>query len=136
MKQELEDSKRQQAIEKEQKQQLEQELQVKGRELASLALEAVKDKEKSHDEEYWEIFRNNFDLIHQHFFRNLRKQYPTLTTNDLRFCAYLRLNLSTKDIASLTGLSIRGVEGARYRLRKKLNLQEGTDLSTFLIDFK
>lgn len=136
MKRELEDSKRQHAIEKERKQQLEQELQEKGRDLATLAIEALNDKEKSNDEEYWEIFRNNFDLIHQHFFRNLRKKYPALTTNDLRFCAYLRLNLSTKDIASLTGLSVRGVEGARYRLRKKLNLQEGTDLSTFLIDFK
>ena len=55
---------------------------------------------------------------------------------DLRFCALLRLNLSTKDIAQMTNLTIRGVEAARYRLRKKLDIPDGTGLVDFLIDLK
>ena len=50
-------------------------------------------------QEFWDVFQNNFDLIHEKFFRNLRERYPSLTATDLRFCALLRLNLSTKDIA-------------------------------------
>ncbi|MBR1474053.1 MAG: hypothetical protein IJ613_00565 [Muribaculaceae bacterium] len=85
---------------------------------------------------FWEVYQNNFNLIHQNFFKRLKEQYPTLTPTDLRFCALLRLNLSTKDIAQFTGLSVRGVEGARYRLRKKLDLPEGANLIDFLIDFE
>lgn len=86
--------------------------------------------------EFWDVFQNNFDLIHEKFFRNLRERYPQLTATDLRFCALLRLNLSTKDIAQMTNLTIRGVEAARYRLRKKLDIPDGTGLVDFLIDLK
>lgn len=86
--------------------------------------------------EFWDIYQKNFDLIHDHFFRNLRERFPSLTASDLKFCALLRLNLSTKDIAKFTNLTIRGVEAARYRLRKKLGLSEKTSLIEFLIDFK
>lgn len=87
-------------------------------------------------QEFWDVFQNNFDLIHEKFFRNLRERYPSLTATDLRFCTLLRLNLSTKDIAQMTNLTIRGVEAARYRLRKKLNIPDGTGLVDFLIDLK
>ena len=87
-------------------------------------------------QEFWDVFQNNFDLIHEKFFRNLRERYPSLTATDLRFCALLRLNLSTKDIAQMTNLTIRGVEAARYRLRKKLDIPDGTGLVDFLIDLK
>ena len=88
------------------------------------------------DSKFWEIYQNNFDLIHEHFFRNLRERYPKLTSSDLKFCALLRLNLSNKDIAKFTNLTIRGVETARYRIRKKLELSEKESLVEFLIDFK
>ncbi len=101
-----------------------------------MAMDAMKSKDVKPDDEYWKLFQENFDLIHKQFFRHLREKYPSLTSTDLKFCAYLRLNLSTKDIANMSGLSIRGVEGARYRLRKKLDLKEGDDLAAFLIDFK
>ena len=81
-------------------------------------------------QEFWDVFQNNFDLIHEKFFRNLRERYPSLTATDLR------LNLSTKDIAQMTNLTIRGVEAARYRLRKKLDIPDGTGLVDFLIDLK
>ncbi len=136
IKQELELAKRQQIIEEQHKLLLEQQLQDKGREIASMAMDAMKSKDVKPDDEYWKLFQENFDLIHKQFFRHLREKYPSLTSTDLKFCAYLRLNLSTKDIANMSGLSIRGVEGARYRLRKKLNLKEGDDLAAFLIDFK
>ncbi len=63
-------------------------------------------------------------------------RYPSLTPVDLRFCALLRLNLSTKDIAKFTSLTVRGVETARYRLRKKLDIKDKESLVQFLIDFK
>lgn len=87
------------------------------------------------DKEFWAIFQNNFDLIHEHFFRNLRKEYPQLTSSDLKFCALLRLNMSTKDIAKFTNMSVRGVETARYRLRKRMNIPTETSIVKFLIDF-
>ncbi len=92
------------------------------------------ESENTNSREFWSVFERNFDLIHEHFFRNLRSRYPTLTPGDLKFCALLRLNLSTKEIASFTNLTIRGVETARYRLRRKLDLPEGASLVRFLID--
>lgn len=87
-------------------------------------------------EDDWAIFQSNFDRIHENFFRHLRANYPDLTSTDLRFCAYLRLNLATKDIANLMNISIKGVEAGRYRLRKKLNIPSEKSLTDFMIDFK
>lgn len=84
---------------------------------------------------FWDTFEKNFDLIHEHFFRNLRQVYPSLTPSDLKFCALLRMNMSTKEISRFTNLSVRGVETARYRLRKKFSLPPETTLVQFLIDF-
>lgn len=84
---------------------------------------------------FWDVFEKNFDLIHEHFFRNLRKAYPSLTSADMKFCALLRMNMSTKEISRFTNLSVRGVETARYRLRKKFGLNSEQSLVQFLIDF-
>lgn len=84
----------------------------------------------------WEIFQTNFDRIHENFFRNLHATYPELTSNDLRFCAYFRLNLPTKDIAQLMNISPKGVEVARYRIRKKIDIPSEKNISEFLIEFK
>lgn len=88
------------------------------------------------DEENWNMFQANFDRIHENFFRNLKQQYPDLTSGDLRFCALLRLNLPTKEIAKLLNISVRGVDAARYRLRKKFNLSQEDSLTDFMINFK
>ena len=98
--------------------------------------ELITTAEGEDSEEVWNIFQQNFDLIHQNFFRNLRTKYPDLTATDLKFCALLRLNLNTKEIAKNTNLTIRGVEGARYRLRKKLGIKNDQSLTAFLIDLK
>ncbi len=85
--------------------------------------------------DFWDIYQKNFDLIHENFFKNLRSAYPNLSAGDLRLCAFLRLNMPTKDIAQVTNVSIRGVETARSRLRKKLGIDARTNLVNFLIDF-
>ena len=105
-----------------------------GRRNMELVLKHINDN--IDDEESWKLFQQNFDLIHHKFFRILRERYPQLTSTDLRFCALLRLNLSTKDIAQMTNLTVRGVETARYRLRKRIDIPDGVNLVDFLIDLK
>ena len=80
----------------------------------------------------WEQFSEYFDKSNNDFLRKLKENYPTLTAADLKLCAYLRLNLSTKAIADLLNLSIRGVESSRYRLRKKLSLANEVSLFDFV----
>jgi len=87
-------------------------------------------------EDDWAIFQTNFDRIHENFFRNLHISFPELTSNDLRFCAYLRLNLTSKDIAHLMNISLKGVELARYRIRKKIGIPSTKSLTEFMIEFK
>ena len=93
-------------------------------------------KSDSSDLDFWKILQGNFDLIHNNYFVRLRKKYPSLTSVDLRFCMLLRLNMNTKDIARMTNLSVRGVETARYRLRRKIGLGSKESLKQFLIDFE
>ncbi len=90
------------------------------------------DKELDHNEE-WEQFAVHFDSVHTNYLKKLKEQYPALSTSDLKLAAYLRLNLSTKEIAQLMNISIRGVETSRYRLRKKLDLPNEANLFDHLI---
>lgn len=76
----------------------------------------------------WDHFAIHFDSVYGDFLKRLRERYPQTTLNDLRLCAYLRMNLSTKEIANLLNISVRGVEGSRYRLRKKLGLPGDANL--------
>ncbi|UII78324.1 hypothetical protein [Flagellimonas sp. CMM7] len=87
------------------------------------------------DTEDWKRFEVNFKELHEDFFERLLKKYPTLTPKDLKLCAYLKMNLSTKEIAPLMAITIRGVEIHRYRLRKKLQIDSTKNLSNFLITF-
>jgi len=87
------------------------------------------------NEKHWELFNNYFDEVHQDFIIRLKETYGDLSPKELRLCAYLRMNLSTKEIAPLMNISIRGVEISRYRLRKKLALDQNTNLSDFIISF-
>lgn len=86
-------------------------------------------------EEEWDRFSIHFDEVHNDFFNRLKSTFPELTHNDHELCAYLKMNLSTKEIAPLLGISIRGVEIRRYRLRKKLNLDTQINLSEFISNF-
>lgn len=79
------------------------------------------------------IFESYFEEVHADFFARLKVQFPQLSPNDLRLCAYIRMNISTKEIATLLNISERGVEISRYRLRKKLELARDVNLSAYLL---
>ncbi|HSW67273.1 MAG TPA: triple tyrosine motif-containing protein, partial [Bacteroidales bacterium] len=83
----------------------------------------------------WEIFEKLFDQAHENFFQRLKSDSPDLTSSDLRLCAYLRLSLSSKEIAPLLNISVRGVEERRYRLRKRLKLTSEQNLSEFILAY-
>jgi DNA-binding CsgD family transcriptional regulator len=82
----------------------------------------------------WEQFSHHFNHVHGDFLNVLKERYPLLKPHELKLCAYLRMNLSTKEIAQLMSISVRGVEISRYRLRKKLGLPTETNLVEFLFD--
>lgn len=87
------------------------------------------------NEEDWAIFESHFNEVHEAFLKRLRKDHPLLTTGDLKLAAYLRMDLSSKEIAPLLHISLRGVENKRYRLRKKMELESGDDLNRYLLEF-
>ncbi|MDF2187339.1 triple tyrosine motif-containing protein [Paraflavitalea sp. CAU 1676] len=93
----------------------------------------VLDKELDHDGE-WEQFANHFDTVHTNYLRKLKEVCPEITASELKLAAYLRLSLSTKEIAQLMNISIRGVETSRYRLRKKLGIANEVNLYDYLIN--
>ena len=82
----------------------------------------------------WEQFTEHFDQVHANFLKKLKEHCPALSNTELKLAAYLRLNLTTKEIAHLMNISIRGVETGRYRLRKKLGITSNEiNLYDFLI---
>lgn len=81
---------------------------------------------------FWEEFDRYFVAVHETFYKALSSRYPTLTTGEIRLCALLKLNLATKEIASITKRSEHSIRIARYRLRLKLKLARGENLNTFL----
>ncbi|MDP5171326.1 MAG: hypothetical protein NWR72_13870 [Bacteroidia bacterium] len=83
----------------------------------------------------WEQFAYHFDQVHSNFLKRLRDDFPGLTPKDHRICAYLRMNLSSKEIAPLMNISVRGVEISRYRLRKKLDLDHDANLNEFMMRY-
>lgn len=86
-------------------------------------------------EQQWEVFEKHFESVHEEFLKRLKAAYPDLTPREMKLCAYLRLNISSKEIATLMNISTRGVEISRYRLRKKLQLSHDTNLTDFIISF-
>lgn len=91
------------------------------------------DKDIDHKKQ-WEVFETAFDEVHEDFLSRLKTNYPNLTPKELRLCAYLRMNISTKEIAPLMNISVRGVEICRYRVRKKLNIDRDQNLTSMIIN--
>ena len=83
----------------------------------------------------WEQFAVHFDKVHSNFLVSLKSTYPYLTASDLKLCAYLRLNLTSKEIAQIMNITIKGVELGRHRLRKKLGIQPEVNLVNYLLNF-
>ncbi|WP_420574653.1 LuxR C-terminal-related transcriptional regulator [Kordia sp.] len=84
----------------------------------------------------WEIFEENFNQVHDEFFAKLKEQHAMLTPKDLKVCAYIKMNLTNKEIAPLMNISVRGVETHRYRLKKKLSLENDISLTDYLLNIK
>ena len=81
------------------------------------------------------LFDSYFNSAHQDFIKQFSLQYTDITPGDIRLCCLLRMNLSTKEIASLLHISIRAIELRRYRLRKKIELDNDKNLVEFLMNF-
>ena len=93
----------------------------------------AKELQKSQEEEIWKEFSMRFKEVHGEFYDKLLFKFPTLGPNDLKLCAFLRLNMSSKDIAALTGQRVSSLETARHRLRQKLGISNSdVNLITFL----
>lgn len=84
----------------------------------------------------WEVFEENFNQVHDEFFTKLKSRHPVLTPKDLKVCAYIKMNLANKEIAPLMNISVRGVETHRYRLKKKLSLENDISLTDYLLNIK
>lgn len=92
----------------------------------------LKNLENTIDQSAWHEFETRFEHIQEAFFTKLNLQFPDLTPNDRRLCAFLKMNMSTKDIALLTHRSPRSIESARYRLKKKFGLRPDGEILHFL----
>jgi len=88
------------------------------------------------DSKDWSFFEQAFNNADKDFLDKIKLSHPDLTPNDLRFCAYLRLNLSSKEMAPLLNISVKSVETKRYRLRKKLGLQHDSGLVNYILKFQ
>jgi tetratricopeptide (TPR) repeat protein len=89
--------------------------------------------QKNQEEEIWKEFSTRFKEVHGMFYDKLLERFPSLSPNELKLCAFLRLNMSSKDIAELTGQRVSSLETARYRLRQKLGIANSdVNLITFL----
>ncbi|WP_299600355.1 LuxR family transcriptional regulator [uncultured Aquimarina sp.] len=141
---------------------LTQDIESKNRELASSTMSIIKKNEilntikkelqKSHQEtnglknveriidrnlnnkDDWRHFEEAFNNVDKDFLKKLKAKHSNLTPHDLRFCTYLRLNLSSKEIAPLLNISVRSVEIKRYRLRKKLELEHSDSLVNYILE--
>lgn len=142
-----------------QKEQLEKDMTSKNKELAVSTLSLIKKNEfltniknqlkesessqvksviktinKDINEEYnWKLFKEAFNNADKDFFKAVKSKHPDLTSNDLKLCAYLRLNLSSKEIAPLLNISVKSVEIKRYRLRKKMLLSREVNLAEYIL---
>jgi DNA-binding CsgD family transcriptional regulator len=86
-------------------------------------------------DEEWEKFKLYFESVHAHFFENLVKLHPAVTSQELRLSALVRLNLSIPEIATILGISAESVKTARFRLRKKMELQAQESLVDHIMKF-
>jgi len=89
-------------------------------------------KENRSIETDWQNFKVHFDNVHPNFYQKLTAEYPELSQNDLKHCAYIRVNLTSKEIARIMNISPKSVQMSRYRLKKKFGLTAEHDLFEFI----
>ncbi|MGY3792955.1 tetratricopeptide repeat protein [Aquimarina sp. 433] len=86
------------------------------------------------DDHHWDHFKKHFEQIHKDFYSKIKNQYPNVTTNELRLMALLKMNLSSKEIATILNITQEGVRKARYRLRKKLEIPSNNVLIDIILN--
>lgn len=106
---------------------------IKGGEKNIVKVVRIIDKDLNNTDD-WAMFQEAFNNADKKFLKKMKSKHPELTPNDLRLCAYLRLNLSSKEIAPLLNISPRSVEVKRYRLRKKMNLPHDSNLTNYILE--
>jgi DNA-binding CsgD family transcriptional regulator len=84
-------------------------------------------------EDYWKVFEVHLEQVHEAFLKRLAEKHPDLTGREFKLCAYIRMGMSSKEIAALTNISFRAVENNRYRLRQKLKLERSENLSNYIL---
>ena len=84
------------------------------------------------DDQHWDEFRAIFEQVHQSFFNRLQQQSDSLTSNDLRLLALIKMNHTSADIATLLGISQDSLRVLRHRVRKKLNLTQIDNFSAYI----
>ncbi len=89
-------------------------------------------KDHLHSEDYWEDFKLHFEKVHPDFFRKLKEKYSTISENELRLCAYMRIGMTSKQIAQILSVLPQSVHTSRYRLRKKIGLETDDSLEDYL----
>lgn len=92
-------------------------------------------RENQNADKEWEQFKELFEKVHSDFFTGLKVKFPELTENELRLCAYLRINLQNKEIAKILNVNSATIVTSRYRIRKKMNLNNKDILEDFLRNF-
>lgn len=92
----------------------------------------IKELLQNTSQDVWKEFELRFQEVHSDFYKNLNKTFPDLTPNEKKICAFLRLNMSTKDISAITYQSTRSIDMARFRLRKKMKLENDENLINYL----
>ncbi len=109
--------------------------QINGQE-KRLLTKVVKDIDKEmRDEDYWDKFEYQFNQSHDNFLERFKKQYPDLSKRELRVCAYLRMGLDNQEIATLMNVTVRTIETSRYRIRKKIQLEERQSFTKMILRF-
>lgn len=98
-------------------------------------LSRIINKGLNHDKE-WTDFNSHFESINKNFYSRLKQAYPDISPNDLKICALIKLNLSIKEMAGILNISADSVKTARYRLRKKLQLNTEDNLTDFILNLK
>ncbi|MEN8225934.1 MAG: hypothetical protein ABFS05_11320, partial [Bacteroidota bacterium] len=88
--------------------------------------------QKTRDTEIWKEFNVRFKEVHSEFHTKLLRQYPDLSPSEQRLCAFLRMNMSTKDISELSGIHPRSIDNTRSKIRKKLGLNAEDNLVNYL----
>ncbi|MEP4757204.1 MAG: LuxR C-terminal-related transcriptional regulator, partial [Nonlabens ulvanivorans] len=112
---------------------LKEELNNLPKTVESKSLKKMLDKNLNSKQD-WLTFEEAFNNADKDFFKKIKELHPSLTSGDLRLCVYLRLNLSSKEIAPLLNISPRSVEIKRYRLRKKLDLSREDSLTSYIVE--